>query len=118
MNGFAIVTSSDAPKRISLQELHSYTERVIADARQAGKSVPPILVMHVSESVASVVGVGRAGVIRHNRHSGAEMSSYYEIWLVGQAVFADYVLALQGILNDLKIGNALSGPTALAANSG
>lgn len=118
MNGFAIVTSSDAPKCIPLQELHSYTERVIADARQAGKSVPPILVMHVSESVASVVGVGRAGVIRHSRYSGAELSSYYEIWLVGKAVFADYVLALQGILKDLEIGSALSNPAARAANSG
>ena len=118
MNGFAIVTSSDAPKRISLEELHTYTERVIADARRAGKSIPPILVMHVSESVAAVLGVGRAGVIRHNRCSDAGLRSYYEIWLVGQAVFADYVVAPRGILDDLQIASAPSGPAALAANSG
>ena len=118
MNGFAIVTSSDAPRRIPLEELHTYTERAIAEARQAGKSVPPILVMHVSESAAAVVGVGRAGVIRHNRGAGAELRSYYEVWLVGQAVFADYVLALQGILNDLQIESAPSKAAALAANSG
>ena len=34
--------------------------------------------------------------------------SYYEIWLVGQAVFADYVLALQGIVEDLQDSTALS----------
>ena len=118
MNGFAIVTSSDAPKRISLEELHTYTERVIAEARRAGKSIPPILVMHVSESVAGVVGIGRAGVVRHNRCSGPESCSYYEIWMVGQAVFADYVRALQGILDDLQISSAPSEPAALAANSG
>ena len=114
MNGFAIVTSSDAPKHISLEELHTYTERVMLGARQAGKPIPPILVMHVSESVAAVVGVGRAGVIRHNRSAGPELPTYYEIWLVGQAVFADYVLALQGILNDLQIANVLSEPAAMA----
>lgn len=118
MNGFAIVTSGDASKRISLEELHTYTERVIAGARLAGKSVPPILVMHVSEAIAAVVGVGRAGVIRHNRGSGAGLHSYYEVWLVGQAVFADYVLALQGILDDLQIESTPSRPAALAANSG
>jgi hypothetical protein len=57
--------------------------------------------MHVSESVAAVVGVGHTGVIRHNRSSAAGLSSYYEVWLVGQAGIADYVLALQGIMNDV-----------------
>ena len=117
MNNFAIVTSSDASCRISLEEVHTYTERVIARARLAGKSVPPILVMHVSESIAAVVGVGRAGVIRHNHSVAADVPSYYEVWLVGQAVFADYVLALQGILDDVQIERPPSQPAALAANS-
>lgn len=116
MSDFAIVTSSDAPKHISLEELNTYTKRVMSGARQAGKPIPPILVMQVSEAVAALVGVRRAGVIRHNRGTGAELRSYYEVWLVGQAVFADYVLALQGILNDLQNESALSAPAELAAN--
>jgi len=115
MNDFAFVTSSDAPKHISLEELHAYTKRVMSGARKAGRSIPPILVVHVSESVAAVVGVGRGGVIRHNRGAGAELPSYYEVWLVGQAMFADYVLALQGILNDLQIESAPSAPAEMTA---
>jgi hypothetical protein len=46
-------------------------------------------------------------VIRHNR-SDAELPSYYEVWLVGDAGIADYVLALQGILNDVHAHSAPS----------
>jgi hypothetical protein len=102
MKNFAIIRSVDAPKHISPRELRACTERMISSMPKAGASMPPILVMHVSESVAAVVGVGRTGVIRHNHSAVAELSSYYEVWLVGQAGIADYVLALQGIMNDVS----------------
>jgi hypothetical protein len=44
-------------------------------------------------------------VIRHSR-SAAEPPSYYEVWLVGQDGIADYVLALQGIMNDFHARSA------------
>jgi|SRR6266404_5217833 len=102
MRDFAVMRSSDAPRHISPEELCAYTERAMYSARQFGKPIPPIIVMHVSESVAAVVGVERAGVIRHNRSSSTGVRSYYEVWLVGQAALTDYVLALQGILDDLQ----------------
>jgi hypothetical protein len=105
MKKFAIIKSVDAPKRISPKDLRAYTERTISRLPQAGASMPPILVMLVSESVAAVVGVGQTGVIRHNR-SDAELPSYYEVWLVGQAGIADYALALQGIMNDFYVQSA------------
>jgi len=36
------------------------------------------------------------------------LPSYYEVWLVGQAEIADYVLALQGIMNDFHAHSASS----------
>ena len=110
MKTFAIVRSADASQHISPDELYAYTERVTSSMRQAGKSMPPILVMHVSESVAEVVGVGRSGVIRHNRSGALELSSYYEVWLVGQAGLADYMLALQGIMEDFHTCGVLPEP--------
>jgi hypothetical protein len=101
MKNFAIIKSVDAPNQVSTKELCVYTEGVISSMSKAGTSLPPILVMHVSESVAAVVGVGRTGVIRHNRSDVTGLSSYYEVWLVGQAGIADYILALEGILTDV-----------------
>jgi len=105
MKSFAITKSVDAPKHISSKDPCACTERTIAHMPQAGASMPPILVMLVSESVAAIVGVGDRRVIRHNR-SAAELPSYYEVWLVGQAEIADYVLALQGIMNDFHAHSA------------
>jgi hypothetical protein len=110
MKNFAIIRSVDAPKHISPKALSTCAERMISSMPQTETSMPPILVMHVSESVAAVVGVGHTGVIRHNRSSAAELSSYYEVWLVGQAGLADYVLALQGIMNDV---HSNTGPSEL-----
>ncbi|HEY2115040.1 MAG TPA: hypothetical protein VGJ51_08105 [Candidatus Angelobacter sp.] len=108
MRNFAIIKSVDAPKHVSPKVLSACTERMISSMPQTGASMPPILVMLVSESVAAVVGVGHTGVIRHNRSSAAELPSYYEVWLVGQAGIADYVLALQGIMNDVHAHSAPS----------
>jgi hypothetical protein len=108
MKNFAIVRSVDAPTHISTQDLCAFTERLISQLPQAGRLMPPILVMHVSESVAAIVGVGRTGVVRHNRSAAcSELPSYYEIWLVGQAGMADYVLALQGIMDDFYVSALL-----------
>jgi len=108
MNNFAILRSVDVPVHLSPDKLAAYTQSVISQIQQAGKSVPPLLIMHVSESVAKIVGISQTGVIRHNLSATRELSSYYEIWLVGQAVFADYVLALQGIVKDLQGSTTLS----------
>ncbi len=109
MKNFAIVRSMDAPEHVSPEELYAYAERVISRIK-SGPFMPPILVMHVSESVAAVVGVESTGVIRHNRSPVvAGLSSYYEIWLVGEAGIGDYVLALQGILDDFQDRGLISG---------
>jgi len=115
MTNFAIVRSVDAPNHISPEELHTYAEHMTSGMRLMGKLLPPILVMHVSEAVAAVVGVARSGVIRHNRTVSSELCSYYELWLVGQAGMADYVLALQGIIDDFYTFSALSEPATMTA---
>jgi len=98
MNHFAILRSADVPGRLSSDELATYTQRTISRLEQSGNSMPPLLIMHVSESVAALVGVSKTGVIRHNLSGTQALPSYYEIWLVGNAVFTDYVMALQGIV--------------------
>jgi hypothetical protein len=105
MKKFAITKSIDAPKSISPKDLRACTARAIARLPRAGALMPPILVMLVSESVAAVMGVGHTGVIRHSR-SAAELPSYYEVWLVGQAGLADYVPALQDVMNDFYANSA------------
>lgn len=102
MNHFAILRSADVPGHLSSDELATYTQRTISRIKQSGNAMPPLLIMHVSESVAALVGVSKTGVIRHNLSGTQELPSYYEIWLVGNAVFTDYVLALQGIIQELK----------------
>jgi hypothetical protein len=101
MKKSSIVKSLDVPKHISPKDPCACTERAMARMPQIGASRPPILVMLVSESVAEVLGVGHTGVIRHSR-SAADPPSYYEVWLVGQAGIANYVPALQGIMNDFR----------------
>ena len=107
MKNFEIIRSVDAPKHVSPKDVRTWTERTIAPISQAAASMPPILVMLVSESVGTVVGVKRTRVVRHSR-SVSESPSYYEVWLVGQAGIADYVLALQAIINDFHTRSAPS----------
>lgn len=117
MNHFAILRSADVPPHISSDELATYTQRTILRVQQSGHSMPPLLIMHVSESVAALVGVSKTGVIRHNFSEMRELPSYYEIWLVGNAVFTDYVLALQGIIHDVETISGLSQPVRTSGSS-
>ena len=117
MNHFAILRSADVPPHISSDELATYTQRTILRMQQNGNSMPPLVIMHVSESVAALVGVSKTGVIRHNLSGTRELPSYYEIWLVGNAVFTDYVLALQGIIQDVQNISGLSQPAMTSGSS-
>ena len=97
---FAIVSSVDVCAQISTEELHDYTSRILSSGLPAGILMPPIVVMHVSEGVAEMVGIERTGVVRHNHSTSTDLRSYYEIWLVGSATLGDYILALQGIIDE------------------
>jgi hypothetical protein len=79
--------------------------------------MPALRIMHVSESVAGLVGVSKTGLIRHNLSGTRELPSYYEIWLVGNAAFTDYVLALQGIIHDVENNSGLSQPAMTSGSS-
>lgn len=108
MNHFAILRSVDVPENISADELAGYTQRVISQIQETGKSVPPLLVMHVSETVAATAGISKTGVIRRDLNPAQGASAYYEIWLVGAAELADYALALQDIVKEVQSSVALS----------
>jgi len=97
---FAIVNSVDACRQVSTEELDEYTKHILSSVLPAGIHMPPILIMQVSECVAEMVGIKGTGVIRHNHSSSADLRSYYEIWLVGSATLGDYILALQGIIDE------------------
>jgi len=96
----AVVRSLDAPGQVSLDEFYACTQQMASGLKSMGRTMPPVLLLHVSESVADILGVGRTGVIRHNRSDDSGLANYYEIWLVGNPGLADYVLALQGIFDD------------------
>jgi len=97
---FAIVNSVDVCRHISTEELHDYTKSILSSVLPAGILMPPILIMQVSECVAEMVGIKQTGVIRHNHSTSEDLRSYYEIWLVGSATLGDYILALQGIIDE------------------
>ena len=97
---FAIVNSADVCRQISTEELHDYTKRILTNGLPAGVLMPPILIMHVSECVAAMLGIKGTGVIRHNHSTSEDLQSYYEIWLVGSATLGEYILALQGIIEE------------------
>jgi len=117
MNHFAILRSADVPSHLSSDELAAYTQRTILRMQESGNSMPPLLIMHVSESVAALVGVSKTGLIRHNLSGTRGLPSYYEIWLVGNAAFTDYVLALQGIIHDVESNSGLSQPAMTSGSS-
>ncbi len=100
MQDIAFVSSPDAPGQFSVVEFSSCMWNLVTMMNLTGRPMPQILVMHVSDAVAARFGVGRTGVIRHNRSSAAEPLSYYEVWLVGSPDVCNYVAALLGILED------------------
>jgi len=100
MQNFAVVRSLDVPNHIPPDEFSSCARQLAARMKAIGRSMPPVLLLHVSESVAAVLGVAHTGVIRHNKSDHKGLQSYYEIWLVGKAGIADYMLALRGIFDD------------------
>src|SRR5262245_62092892 len=97
---FAVVRSMDVPGQVYLDGYYACTQQMATGLKSMGRSMPPVLLLHVSESVADILGVGRTGVIRHNRSDDSGLANYYEIWLVGNPGLADYVLALQGIFEE------------------
>ncbi len=100
MQDIAVVSSPDAPGQFSVAEFSACMWNLAAMMKLSDRSMPRILVMHVSDTVAARFGVGRTGVIRHNRSNAAEPLSYYEVWLVGVPDVCNYVAALLGILED------------------
>jgi hypothetical protein len=61
--------------------------------------------------------VSKTGLIRHNLSGTRELPFYYEIWLVGNAAFTDYVLALQGMIKDVETVRDLSQPAITSGSS-
>ena len=100
MQNLAVVKSLDARNHISLDELSACTRHIAERMKAIGKPLPPVLILHVSESVAAAWGVGSAGVIRRSRFASTSRRNYYELWVVGNVSVADYVLALESILQD------------------
>jgi hypothetical protein len=100
MQNLAVVKSLEAPSRISLDDFSTYTRHIAERMRVIGKPLPPLLILHVSESVAVGLGVASTGVIRRTRLANGGPQSYYEIWLVEKVGVADYVSLLESLLKD------------------
>ena len=95
-----LVTSPDTPGQLSSSDLSLCLLAIATVLRVEEKPLPRILVLHVSESMATEFGVRQPGVIRHNRCGADEPQQYYEIWIVGAAQLCDYAAGLTGILED------------------
>lgn len=95
-----LVNSPDAPGQLSNSELSLCLLAIATVLRVEEKALPRILVLHVSEALATEFGVTQPGVIRHNRCGVAEPQQYYEVWIIGTAELSDYAAGFTGILED------------------
>jgi len=100
MDGIAVVNSADAPGQLSVSEFLSCLLQLASIMNVRDKPIPQILVLHVSDEIATVFGVGSSGVIRHNRSTSFDPHDYYEVWLVGTPDVANYLVPLLAILED------------------
>jgi hypothetical protein len=117
MQHIAVVASPDAPGHFSLTEFSACMSNLAYLMNLTNRQMPPVLVMHVSDTVATRFGVARTGVIRHNCADATEPASYYEVWLVGHPDVSNYVMALLGVLEDHFVLDISSQERELALES-
>jgi len=95
-----LVNSPDAPGQLSNTELSVCLLAIATILRVEEERLPRILVLHVSESVATEFGVTAPGVIRHNRCGAGEPLQYYEVWVIGTPDLSEYAAGFTGVLED------------------
>lgn len=92
-----LVESADAPGHIGEDRLARVYWDLIREQKLSLKQLPAVLVFHVSRKAAASVGLVASGLRTDKREQGVE-EGYYQLWLVGEPVTADYVLSLQTAL--------------------
>ncbi len=87
--------SSDAKGKLPRSKLVSSMSELVRQMKLAGKTLPRILVVHVSSQDASMVGV-KQNAMRHN--TGDMYDEYYELWIIGDAHPAEYTTSFEQML--------------------
>ena len=92
-----LVESADAPGHIEEVRLARVYWDLIREQKLSPKRLPAVLVFHVSRKAAASVGLS-ATALRTDQCKQGMQEGYYQLWLVGEPLTADYVLALQTVL--------------------
>lgn len=87
--------SSDAPGSVTAERLQRCLRHLAEALKVEDKVMPSIVVFQVSQRVAKAMGLKPVTVRRNTGQGGGP---YFELWLVGQVTPADYVPALESIL--------------------
>jgi hypothetical protein len=98
LNGSAanlyFVEAPDA-RGLEQQKIASCENLLLREMNLAGRELPRVLVLHVSESTGKALKVRTS--IRRN-HSQDQTDVYYEFWIVGQGRAVDYAVAMEELL--------------------
>jgi hypothetical protein len=97
--GLIVVSSADAPGKLSAHRLTSCLRQLIRRWKQDERNLPTIVVFHVSRRNAKMANVGTHTGVRRN-HAADSSDLYYEIWFVDKATVDQYVLALENVVED------------------
>ena len=89
--------SSDAPGAVAPDRLQRCLQHLAQELKVEDKEMPQIVVFHVSQRVGEAMGL-KGSTVRRNTGQGA--GPYFEVWLVGRFGPADYVVALESVLED------------------
>ncbi len=92
-----LVESADAPGHIEEARLARVYWDLIHEQKLPLRQLPAVLVFHVSRKAAATVGLS-ATALRTDQCKQGTQEGYYQLWLVGEPLTADYVLALQTVL--------------------
>lgn len=95
-----LVNSPDAPGILSSSDLSLCLMTIATTLRVQQRTLPRILVLHVSDVVAAEFGITHPGVIRHNRCGTGQPGQYYEVWVIGHPEIPEYASGLVGVLED------------------
>jgi hypothetical protein len=90
------VEAPDA-RGLEKQKIASCENLLVREMNLAGRELPRVLVLHVSESTGKALKV-RTSIRRNLSKDHGDL--YYEFWIVGQAKAPDYAVSLQTLLQE------------------
>jgi hypothetical protein len=93
--------SSEAPRPALQERVNTCLQLLLADMKLESKSLPTIVVLHVSVRESDHAGFpGFAVKLRRNNDPNVTGQQYYELWLAGEPTPFQYTTGIFTVLTD------------------